>query len=250
MSEFFIGWDKPGPQTRRNFLGLAAFGAAAAGAAALTLGMRSVPGGDGTWDQSDVRIFEGMATARPYPLLRMATPGGGMRTYLIGSQGKCGVAARLREVEGRMVRLRGSLIRRGSRGLIALADSDWMQPLPGHTPEILRKPPVHVVGPVEQGGEILDAKCWLGAMRPGHGKPHKSCARLCIRGGLPPIFFPYSGKIGSAMPPLLLVSPDLDTAQDMVLDHIGDPVKVRGELVSMGGLDMLRLSRLGALSRL
>ncbi len=34
-------------------------------------------------------------------------------------------------------------------------------------------------------GEIVDTKCYLGAMKPGRGKPHRGCASLCIRGGIP-----------------------------------------------------------------
>lgn len=34
-------------------------------------------------------------------------------------------------------------------------------------------------------GEIVDTKCYLGAMKPGRGKPHRDCASLCIRGGIP-----------------------------------------------------------------
>ena len=34
-------------------------------------------------------------------------------------------------------------------------------------------------------GEIVDTKCYLGAMKPARGKPHRDCASLCIRGGIP-----------------------------------------------------------------
>src|SRR5690349_19376703 len=42
--------------------------------------------------------------------------------------------------------------------------------------------------PVSLRGEIVDSKCFLGAMRPGNGKTHKACAMLCIAGGVPPMF--------------------------------------------------------------
>ena len=34
-------------------------------------------------------------------------------------------------------------------------------------------------------GEIIDPKCYLGAMKPGGGKTHKACAMRCIAGGIP-----------------------------------------------------------------
>ena len=36
-------------------------------------------------------------------------------------------------------------------------------------------------------GEIVDIKCYLGVMKPAHGKPHRSCAARCISGGIPPV---------------------------------------------------------------
>jgi hypothetical protein len=34
-------------------------------------------------------------------------------------------------------------------------------------------------------GEVVDAKCYLGAMKPGDGKSHKACATLCVTNGIP-----------------------------------------------------------------
>ena len=53
----------------------------------------------------------------------------------------------------------------------------------------LALPALEPLGEVDLVGEILDSKCWFGAMRPSQGKPHKACASLCIRGGIPPAFF-------------------------------------------------------------
>lgn len=36
-------------------------------------------------------------------------------------------------------------------------------------------------------GEIIDPKCYFGAMNPGSGKPHLSCASRCISGGIMPV---------------------------------------------------------------
>lgn len=36
-------------------------------------------------------------------------------------------------------------------------------------------------------GEIIDPKCYFGAMNPGSGKPHLSCATRCISGGIMPV---------------------------------------------------------------
>jgi hypothetical protein len=36
-------------------------------------------------------------------------------------------------------------------------------------------------------GEIVDPKCFFGAMNPGQGKIHKSCAIRCLSGGIPAV---------------------------------------------------------------
>jgi len=243
MSErdFFIGWDKPAPATRRAFLGWAVSGALASGGLAAAFGARSVPAGDGAWDQAAVQTFEGVATAEPYPMLRTLAPDGEVRILLLGSQGKCGVATRIAALEGQRVRLRGSLVQRGRRGLIALANEDWMTPLGGRADPRLLNPPLRLLGSAALRGEILDAKCWLGAMRPGHGKPHKACARLCIRSGVPPAFFPFKRQ-DKAQPPLLLVSSQDRSAKDIVLPLVGDPVLARGDILMLGDFPMFRLA--------
>jgi hypothetical protein len=42
-------------------------------------------------------------------------------------------------------------------------------------------------GRVTLRGEIIDPKCYIGAMKPGGGKTHKACAQLCLSGGIPPM---------------------------------------------------------------
>jgi hypothetical protein len=42
-----------------------------------------------------------------------------------------------------------------------------------------------LIGDARITGEILDTKCFLGVMKPGRGKPHRSCAVRCIAGGVP-----------------------------------------------------------------
>jgi hypothetical protein len=40
-------------------------------------------------------------------------------------------------------------------------------------------------------GEIVDSKCYLGIMNPGETNPHRECAALCIRGGIPPLIIAH-----------------------------------------------------------
>lgn len=239
--EFFIGWAEPGPRTRRNFLGLAALATTLGGAAGLALGRVSTPPGNGAWDSEDVRVFAGVASIAPYPMLRTLNDDGQPRTYLLASQGKCGVESRIRAYADQPARLRGSLLKRGDHAMIALADgTNWMETLQGAVDPRLAIPADVPLREVTLSGEILDAKCWYGAMRPGHGKPHKTCAALCIRSGLPPALFAFGDD--ARLHPVLLASETGAKANALVLPFVGEAVRVRGVLVQRGDLLLLHLA--------
>jgi len=93
-------------------------------------------------------------------------------------------------------------------------------------------------GPSLLSGEILDAKCWFGAMRPASGKVHKSCASLCVSGGLP-VAFCDSG-CGDEADLLLLVRPDGTPHDRALLPFVADPVAIEGRIVRHNGIRQLR----------
>ena len=70
---------------------------------------------------------------------------------------------------------------------------DWLTDSDGHEPigapyEAKEMPLMPTsLGVATLRGEIVDSKCYLGAMKPGDQKTHKACATLCIRGGIPPV---------------------------------------------------------------
>ena len=77
-------------------------------------------------------------------------------------------------------------------------------------------------------GEIVDTKCYLGAMKPGRGKPHRACASLCIRGGIPAALLVRT-KSGERRLVHLLDLQDQPLGRE-ALDWVGDPVEVTGTL--------------------
>src|SRR6185295_631154 len=104
----------------------------------------------------------------------------GMKTYLIASNEKRGAEAALGVTPDGPVKLSGFSISRAGVGMIELAADDVA--VIAETAAI-DEPARELHGGGELEGEIVDSKCWLGAMRPGEGHLHKSCASLCIRGG-------------------------------------------------------------------
>jgi hypothetical protein len=92
------------------------------------------------------------------------------------------------------------------------------------------------LGSFKGTGEILDSKCWFGAMRPATGKVHKACASLCIRGGIPPAFF--------TRPPhqteqLMIMTNGGQPYGPGILERVADPVSVVGQLFKLGDLLVL-----------
>jgi hypothetical protein len=104
----------------------------------------------------------------------------------------------------------------------------------------LRRLPPEPIGVVTLAGEIIDSKCYLGAMKPGGRKTHKGCAILCLSGGVPPMLVTRAG--GSREQFYLLVGPDGGPIAHDVLDFVGDPVELTGAVERQGDLQVLRVA--------
>ena len=89
------------------------------------------------------------------------------------------------------------------------------------------------LGVFELEGEIVDGKCYLGVMNPGSGKVHRDCAARCLSGGVP-ILFATNNFRGE---PAVLQLTDLDQKplrKAAFLDHVGQPVRLKGTVVENG----------------
>ena len=182
----------------------------------------------------EVREWKGYATAEPYAMLRLGGPNDEAEIALLGCQGKCGVSARIGVLAGKPVIVKGSLIQRGPHKMIAVIDGmGWIQEDPEGVPASDVFPTLETLGEVSLKGEILDTKCWFGAMAPSEGKVHKSCAALCIRGGLPPAFYVKDIREQKAL--MIMTDRGLGHGKD-ILPYVADPVSMTGTLQRMGNL--------------
>lgn len=240
---FFIGWaDTPAPD-RRFFLGAGIGLTLAAAAGAAGLGALQSPPGPGQWDQADVREWSGVVTASPYPMLRTRDLDGAPRTMLLSCLGKCGVGPLLAGYSGRSVVITGSLIQRGRHGMIAVNElGEWIRTVDQPPEPALDFSEPEDLGEVDLAGEILDSKCWFGAMRPSQGKVHKSCASLCIRGGIPPAFFARDRKNRSA---LMILTRNDRACGDSILPYVADPVRITGRIRRRADLVFLDMAAEG-----
>lgn len=228
--DFFIGWADTPPIDRRFFLGagLALLGGTAAVAGSVAALQRAP--GKGTWNMGEIREYRGIATSEPYAMLRTTDIDGTPKTVLLACQGKCGVTAKIGSLAGGPVVITGSLIQRGPHAMIAVIDGlDWIKPdVQTVSSPNLAFPALEPLGEVTLRGEILDSKCWFGAMRPSEGKVHKSCASLCIRGGLPPAFYVKDIRKQKAL--MIMTEGGYGFGPDL-LEYVADPIEIRGKLL-------------------
>lgn len=248
--DFFIGWLRmPRSHARRawTFVGITV--TVGAIVAAMIAAFQQHPG-RGEWEPSNVVQFDGYLLARPYAMLLVpAAPTGPERTVLLVEEGKFGAAARVATLlknrpEGLPVRVRGTLIRREDRFMVELlADDLALRALsPAETASLGPIPSPAAPGRdrVTLRGEMVDSKCFLGAMRPGGGKTHKACAALCIAGGIPPMLL-TTDSTGKHVY-YLLAGPDGGPAPGDVVRFLGDEVTVTGTVETCGDLPIVRVN--------
>lgn len=244
QQEMFIGW-APAPTVDRRFLfGALPLGLLGGGAASWYIASELDDPGAGAWLTNATHKITGMLSMRPYPMIRIADPGApfGMRTVLVVAQGKCTSALKLADLQDQTVMASGVLIERKNRQMLEVPPflQDWLSVIDAKAPneEELRTPPIDSLGRVRLSGMIMDSKCFFGVMRPAHGKTHKACASLCIRGGIPPSFWARSGNGRESV--LLMTDAHGGPMPDDILPLVADPVAVEGEIVRVGDLLQLR----------
>ena len=181
------------------------------------------------FEKGTTRDFEGVITYRPFPRFIVTRPGTPISYshYTLVLEGKRGAQAIAREFDGRQVRMRGTLIYRDGITMIEVEpDSIVVLPSgerPSGTPEW--------IGEATLVGEIVDSKCYLGMMNPGHTKVHRDCAARCISGGVPPMFVVQEPGGPSAY---WLVMESGRPVGAEVIDKVGEPLEIKGEIRKEG----------------
>jgi hypothetical protein len=197
---------------------------------AFALGQQDHGNGRFAFDRG-YQSLSGVIQAKPYPVLRLpATNDKPARTIALSGQGKRGQMRKAAALDGQKVDIGGVFITRD--GVEMLQVGGRVKLAPTKKPETLAgfEPAADVsLGRRTLRGEIIDSKCYLGAMRPGRGKVHMACAGLCVMGGIPPMFVVYRAE----GPPdvLLLAGPDGGPVPESMLDQISLYVSLEGEVM-------------------
>ncbi len=227
-NDFYVGY-MPVPASHRRVLWIAVPAAllAALGVAVIVGASQRDPGA-AEWRERE-ETFRGTLLTDPYPLV--LTREGGV--VLLVEQGKHGARERARELSGGAVVAKGRVLTRDGRTVLELVDgADSL------TADTAPLGPVASSGPSDRitvTGEIIDSKCYHGAMKPGEGKTHKACATLCISNGIPAMFIDETGKA-------YLLSAGGTVLDDDSLSKIGERVEVTGDVTALGDLPVLRIA--------
>ncbi len=217
--EFYVGYLPKAParlSVAMRRIVLALVGLAVTLAIALVLAQAPFP--SSTFEFQNYKEFAGVLQELPYPSLVASKP------YLLVAPGKHGAQELVKGLDGRTVRLRGSLIYRDGTAMIE-ALPNKIQPS--------ANPPVALAAAIDLGsvtlaGEIVDSKCYLGVMNPGNGKVHRDCAVRCISGGIPPAFVV---KDSSGVAKILVLS-----NVQRLAEFVAEPVQISGRLLRSGGM--------------
>ncbi len=187
--------------------------------------------GKGQWEAVRERSWSGLLLEEPYPMI--VTQNGAL---LVVSMGKHDARDQLAGHFGQQINLRGYELHRDGRRMIELAPDSI------HTPD----PPVHIATPELRvlddepqtfTGEIVDGKCFLGAMKPGEGMGHRACAVLCLTGGLPPMFADEKRKRDALFP--LLVIDGKSEMPPSLMGKVACRVSINARRGEIGGLPVL-----------
>jgi hypothetical protein len=157
------------------------------------------------------------------------------RTIPLSAGGKNGVQQAARAMQGKPVDVSGIILRRDDFEMIQVSGNKGLEP--AADPSQLANwtgPDIENLGRVTLTGELLDSKCFHGAMRPGQGKTHKLCANLCLVGGVPLTFM--IRRPDGGLESLLMANPDGLEVTGALLDHVSQVIELTGDLERRGDL--------------
>jgi hypothetical protein len=240
--EFYIGWqDKSSPNLGRKVRNsiIALLLVVLILSASLAVSQRMI--GTAVFEWGIKKHFTGIFRVWPYPHLLVPRPDGVGRpvtfsTYFLVAPWKFGLRPEaIAPFDGKFVTLQGTLIYRGDQTMVEVTSSSIAEYKNKAAKPSL--PQAIPLGKQTFTGEIVDSKCYLGVMNPGQLTPHRACAVLCIKGGIPPILLVRQEE----GPPvyLLLVSATGKPVNQQILNFVAEPVEITGEVESQDGLLVL-----------
>lgn len=177
----------------------------------------------------------GVLEMAPYPVVHVTEGNDNIpvgHTLMVSGQGKNGAIGRGEALNGQLVTVSGTLLKRGDLDMLQLrGGTNGLGAAEGETTAI---PAPEDLGRWRLAGEICDGKCLAGAMRPGTGLAHKACANLCLQGGIPPVFVSSQPVEGAEF--LMISGPGGTLLPDAAYDRVAQFISVEGQITRHGSL--------------
>ena len=233
--EFFVGYISDAPQQTSFILRkiIICLGVVVV-IIAMTIAVSQREFSTANFEYGQFTTVEGYLFSNPLPHLKInrGVDSMGMpryQTVLLVGEGKAGANEMIKEyethlgrMEGQLIQLQGQLIHGHHKVVLQLS----AEQLPKRIGDKQGLKPMLLKEGIETNisGEIVDPKCYFGVMKPGEGKPHRSCAIRCIAGGIPPVF-----HVNGLSEYYLLLDENLQPVNQRILDIVGDNITLHGK---------------------
>lgn len=231
-NDFYIGYIPKAPKGIARFsmaFVLILFLIASGAAYFLSFSHRTI--NNGVYEYGELTEITGKLHLDPIPYIRIKEGNIGKNIMLI-DYGKFGARTsveKIREAVGGDlsqldVTLSGTLIYQDGMTLMELTASE--NSLVAHSPsisELFIRPLINTT----LKGEIVDPKCYFGSMKPGQSKAHRSCASLCIAGGIPPVLVVPTAQNTAEY--YILKGTDGQDINQEILDKVAQSVTIKGQ---------------------
>ena len=233
--DFFIGYLEQAPESyarKSKFFAILAMIIAVLVAAVFVLSQKGFE--DSNFEFGNITNHEGILVETPVPMLKVQNNGKTESILLVGF-GKFGAESALADMKakagkpifGKSVKIKGSLIYHDNKKILELTENgDAFVGFSNKNQTASAKKISH--GNVSLFGEIYDPKCAFGVMKPGYGKPHRSCAIRCISSGIPPVL-KMTNKDGASNY-CILKGENNEVINAEVLDFVADQIRICGRL--------------------
>ena len=232
--EFYIGWEEEAPPGYQRFSIVFLSVLAVTTVFIMTLWLLKSDGfADSRYEYGKESVYKGVIYEYPAPMLVVFNPEDTLSVPLVNF-GKFGVTEPMKYFKSQMrnnlldyeVELRGTIIEFDGKKWLELTDEE--RSLLSFKKLESPSPPLNIknTGRKEITGEIVDPKCFFGAMKPGFGKVHLSCAVRCISGGIPPIL--VSQNENGLLSYYFLTGEGGRMINDEILSFVGIPVGISG----------------------
>jgi len=197
-----------------------------------------------TFEFSSVTKITGIFHENPYPMLRVEVAKNTFKNILLLGFGKSSANPFLEKLQyevknlnGKTLSIEGNLIYYNGKTLIQITDDEKVTLVNNSKVKI---PSKETISEMTLQGEIIDPKCYFGVMKPGKGKIHRSCAVLCISGGIPPVLATTDNNNISQY--YLLTDLEGNPINEAILPFIGKPSEITGSVEKMDDWFLIKIN--------